>query len=57
MLTAICDRCGEDIPEYEPKKHQLMIVDPYEDEVRMFDLCDLCSPMVNSELHDFIKGA
>ena len=56
MLTAICDRCGDQIPGYESKKHQLMIVDPREEKVRMYDLCDSCGPDFSDKLNDFIKG-
>lgn len=57
MLYAKCDRCGEDIPEFEPKKHQMMIVNPHEDDVLMFDLCDECGPIIKDQLSDWIKGA
>lgn len=57
MLTAKCDRCGNEILDWKPKKHQMMIVNAHEDKVQTFDLCDSCGPMINVQISDFIKGA
>ena len=56
MLKAFCDRCTEEIFDYDAEKNTLDIVfggmawDH-------FDLCPTCLGAMKDQLSDFIKGA
>lgn len=56
MLKAFCDRCSEEIPDYDAKKNSLdlatrgMAFDH-------FDLCLTCLATIEDQISDFIKGA
>ena len=55
MLKAFCDRCTEEIPDYDAEKNTLDIVfggmawDH-------FDLCPICLGAMKGQLSDLIKG-
>ena len=56
MLKAFCDRCGEEIPDFDEEKMRLNIVTggmALDD----FDLCPPCLKQVESQISDWIKGA
>lgn len=57
MLKAFCDRCGDEIPEYESEKNTLLIVNGQGQAVESFDLCGQCGPDMDRRISDFIKGA
>lgn len=57
MLKAYCDRCGEEIPEYDKDKNTLLIVNGQGHAVESFDLCGSCGPTMDEQISDFIKGA
>lgn len=57
MIDAYCDRCNNKIPDYTQKEHNMMIINPNEDEVMCFDLCLDCGATITAQISDFVKGA
>ena len=56
MLKAFCDRCREEIPNYDAEKQQLSIIDGNGMIQETFDLCHDCLLVISEKLRDFIKG-
>ena len=56
MLKAFCDRCGDEMPEYDAEKNTLDIVTGGM-AFDHFDLCPVCLGAMEDQISDFIKGA
>ena len=56
MLKAFCDRCGDEIPDYDAEKNTLNIVTGGMAFVHC-DLCRICLGTMKGQISDFIKGA
>ena len=56
MLKAFCDRCGDEIPDYDAEKNTLDIVTGGM-AFDHFDLCRICLGTMKGQISDFIKGA
>lgn len=57
MLEAYCDRCSVKIEDYDRDKNQLMVINPSDEQIVTFDLCDSCGITISAQISDFIKGA
>lgn len=56
MLKAFCDRCGDEIPDFDAEKNALDIVTRGM-AFDHFDLCLDCLGLMEDQISDFIKGA
>ena len=56
MLKAYCDRCTEEIPDFDAEKNRLDIVTGGMGFAH-FDLCSICLGAMQDQISDFIKGA
>ena len=56
MLKAFCDRCTEEILDYDAEIHTLDIVTRGM-AFDHFDLCPICLGAMEDQISDFIKGA
>ena len=57
MLKAFCDRCGNEITDYDAEKNTLLIVNGRGMAVESFDLCDPCEAIIYCTISDWIRGA